>query len=89
MDGAAASDTYFGGAGNDVLGGTYGSVDWSSWDGAYLWNTYEGGAGNDTLRGTIGGDTYRFGLGDGQDVIGECHWIGRISGGTDSPGRPG
>ncbi|MDR2220676.1 MAG: putative Ig domain-containing protein [Methylobacillus sp.] len=48
-----------GGAGNDTLRGAVGD------------DTLIGGAGDDILTGGSGSDIYRFGLGDGQDVIGE------------------
>lgn len=44
--------------------------------GGYLDDALEGGAGNDRFQNLGGYDTYRFGLGDGQDVI-EATW-GRI-----------
>ena len=47
-------------AGNDELRGFDGRDD-----------LLVGGAGNDVLEGRSGADTYRFGLGDGQDVIHE------------------
>ncbi|BCM25597.1 calcium-binding protein [Methyloradius palustris] len=34
-------------------------------------DTLEGGAGNDFLMGQTGNDTYKFNLGDGQDIIGD------------------
>ncbi len=64
IDGGAGSDTLIGGLGNDVLGGAT-----SSKDHLGSGNTYEGGPGNDTLRGTVDGDTFKFNLGDGQDVV--------------------
>ncbi|MDD5297126.1 MAG: calcium-binding protein [Rhodocyclaceae bacterium] len=81
LDGGHGADTLIGGAGDDVLGGAYGSADYNGGNynpGLYAWNVssyvgnrYIGGTGNDTLRGTYYGDTYEFGLGDGQDIIQE------------------
>ncbi|MFJ4375085.1 calcium-binding protein [Pseudomonas japonica] len=55
--GLGGNDTLSGGAGNDELYGGEGA------------DTLEGGAGNDYLDGDRGSDLYRFGRGDGQDVI--------------------
>lgn len=64
------SDTLYGGAGDDILGGAQGSGDWSAWYGnTYVGNTHNGGTGNDLLRGAFGADTYVFNAGDGQDTI--------------------
>jgi VCBS repeat-containing protein len=57
-------DVIEGGAGNDRLLGLSGD------------DMLIGGAGNDTLEGGDGGDAYRFGLGDGQDVIDERNTAG-------------
>ncbi|MEZ5616210.1 MAG: putative Ig domain-containing protein [Rhodocyclaceae bacterium] len=57
-------DVIEGGAGNDRLLGLSGN------------DMLIGGAGNDTLEGGDGGDAYRFGLGDGQDVIDERNTAG-------------
>jgi VCBS repeat-containing protein len=54
------SRVLLGGDGDDVLRGFNGRND-----------VIVGGAGNDVLEGGSGSDTYRFGLGDGQDVIHE------------------
>jgi Ca2+-binding RTX toxin-like protein len=51
------ADTLTGLAGNDVLSGKDGN------------DTLAGGSGDDVLDGGAGDDTYRFALGDGQDVI--------------------
>jgi Ca2+-binding RTX toxin-like protein len=67
LDGGSGVDMLMGGSGNDILGGANGSADHKNSLGTG--NTYEGGPGNDTLRGTLYGDTFRFNLGDGQDVI--------------------
>jgi Ca2+-binding RTX toxin-like protein len=64
------ADVLVGGSGNDLLQGGRGD------------DVFDGGAGNDTLVGDYrvfqlgyhfgaGNDTYLFGLGDGQDVIGD------------------
>ncbi|MES2742039.1 MAG: calcium-binding protein [Pseudomonadota bacterium] len=53
----AGADTLFGGAGDDVLDGGDGD------------DVIEGGAGGDSVYGAAGNDTYRFGRGDGQDLI--------------------
>jgi Ca2+-binding RTX toxin-like protein len=51
------ADLLEGGAGNDTLEGRGGD------------DTLRGGTGNDVLAGGTGDDTYRFELGDGQDLI--------------------
>ncbi len=51
------SDTLLGDGGDDALYGGYGNDDLS------------GGAGDDYLSGDDGNDTYRFGYGDGHDVV--------------------
>lgn len=51
------NDTVIGGAGNDTLDGGDGD------------DILDGGAGNDELFGGYGNNTYRFGRGDGQDVL--------------------
>lgn len=55
----ARNDLIEGGAGNDQLTALSGE------------DTLIGGAGDDVLDGGTGSDTYRFSLGDGQDVITE------------------
>jgi Ca2+-binding RTX toxin-like protein len=61
LSGGNGSDTLLGGGGNDTLLGGNGN------------DILDGGAGNDLLRGNehwgSGNNTYRFGKGDGQDVI--------------------
>jgi len=59
------SRSLLGEAGDDVLRGFNGRDD-----------VLVGGAGNDMLEGGSGADTYRFGLGDGQDVINEGYTAG-------------
>ena len=56
--GTSGNDSLIGGAGDDYLYGGYGGTD-----------VFDGGAGNDTCIGGMGADTYRFGIGDGHDVI--------------------
>jgi Ca2+-binding RTX toxin-like protein len=71
--GTPFSETLLGGAGNDTLTARDGD------------DILIGGAGNDLLHGDGGNDTYRFELGDGQDIIREFsgdHYNG--SGGTDT-----
>ena len=57
LNGEAGEDLLLGGQGNDTLNGGVGN------------DTLEGGEGNDYLAGNNGADTYRFGLGSGQDTI--------------------
>ncbi|BCS53645.1 calcium-binding protein [Geobacter sp. SVR] len=61
LNGSEARDIMYGGAGNDILFGGSGN------------DILDGGAGNDYLQGGIyannGDDTYRFGIGGGQDTI--------------------
>lgn len=66
--GSHGSEVLAGGAGNDGLIGRYGN------------DILIGGPGNDTLHGDGDNDTYRFNLGDGQDVIWE--WSGDFWNGT-------
>ena len=56
------SDTLVGGAGNDLIVARN-----DAWSGNA--SVIEGGTGNDTLYGSFGDDTYRFNLGDGQDLL--------------------
>ncbi|MQM38232.1 hypothetical protein KBTX_02242 [wastewater metagenome] len=56
-------DELLGGAGDDEL--TANGDPWISGMGSFL----EGGTGDDTLYGSFADDTYRFGLGDGQDRL--------------------
>ena len=60
--GSSAAESLSGGAGDDMLIGRGGA------------DVLAGGTGNDTLDGGDGNDTYRFGLGDGRDVILESYW---------------
>jgi trimeric autotransporter adhesin len=57
IGGFGGADTLNGGAGDDVLHGGDGN------------DLIDGGAGNDQMDGGAGVDTYRFGRGDGQDVV--------------------
>ena len=75
LDGRDGQDTLDGGDDNDYLVGNLGNDsllagagnDWlDDGDGE---DTLDGGAGNDTLLSQYGNDTYRFGKGDGQDVV--------------------
>jgi len=64
--GESGNDTLYGENGNDILNGGNGK------DVLYGGNgddTLTGGKGNDTLYGESGSDTYKFGWGEGQDVI--------------------
>ncbi|MBF0425100.1 MAG: calcium-binding protein [Magnetococcales bacterium] len=72
IPGTSRFEAFYGGAGDDTLGGGYGTADYGGWttiDGVYRGNDYHGGAGNDLLRGTTYADWYYFGIGDGQDTI--------------------
>ena len=51
-------------------------------DGTGLAATFDGGIGNDTMLGGMQNDTYRFNLGDGQDVITDFGGQDEISFGT-------
>ena len=66
LEGGAGDDRLLSGNGADsILGGT--GNDWiEDGDGN---DTIEGGAGDDALTSQYGNDTYRFGRGDGQDVV--------------------
>ena len=58
MNGQAGNDVLMGGAGDDVLDGGQGD------------DVYDGGLGNDGMNDFQGGsDTYRWGVGSGQDVV--------------------
>jgi Ca2+-binding RTX toxin-like protein len=57
--GTTGNDVISGGAGDDIIEGALGD------------DTIAGDSGNDILSGSGGDDTYRFNLGDGQDVIRE------------------
>ncbi|HEX2582177.1 MAG TPA: calcium-binding protein [Dongiaceae bacterium] len=56
-EGSFYGDTLVGDGGANILTGGFGNDD------------LRGGAGNDTLVGGFGRDVYRFGLGDGQDLL--------------------
>ena len=75
VSGDAGADTLLGGGGNDVLLG--GSI-LSPEDTAA--NDFNGGQGNDILLGGSYGDTYRYNLGDGLDIIREP---GTVANATD------
>ncbi|MGE8220197.1 MAG: calcium-binding protein [Stenotrophomonas acidaminiphila] len=66
LHGEGGNDELYGGAGDDALLGGTGD---DSLDGGSGSDVLEGGAGNDRLNGGAGNNIYRFGLGDGQDVI--------------------
>ena len=59
-------DTVFGHAGNDSITGGAGDDFLQGDDGD---DTLDGGAGDDRLYGGTGNDTYRFGYGDGHDIV--------------------
>jgi Ca2+-binding RTX toxin-like protein len=70
--GTREHNTFYGAAGDDVLGAAYHSDLYfgsTLIDGIYRGNDYYGGTGNDTLRGTYYADYYHFNSGDGQDLI--------------------
>ncbi|WP_161974657.1 putative Ig domain-containing protein [Piscinibacter terrae] len=66
LDGAAGDDGLLGGGGDDKLNGGDGADFLSGEDGN---DTLWGGAGNDVLAGGFGNNTYRFGRGDGADMV--------------------
>jgi len=66
LQGGAGDDTMDGGVGNDLLDGAAGD---DILDGGLGNNTLDGGAGNDTLSGCNSCNTYKFGLGSGEDTI--------------------
>jgi Ca2+-binding RTX toxin-like protein len=70
MTGLGGNDTLWGNGGNDSLSGGDGNDYLSGGSGDDI---LEGGAGSDSLNGGIGNNTYRFGRGDGADVI-ESAW---------------
>ena len=57
LNGSAGEDQLFGGRGDDLL------------QGANDADIFDGGVGSDTLIGGKGSDTYRYRLGDGNDLI--------------------
>ncbi|HEC19859.1 MAG TPA: hypothetical protein ENI97_11020, partial [Gammaproteobacteria bacterium] len=77
LNGNYGDDTLIGGAGSDTLNGYYGNDTLDGGSGDDILDGYRGndifigGQGNDTLKGGYGHDTYRFNLGDGQDIIDE------------------
>jgi Ca2+-binding RTX toxin-like protein len=66
LSGGDGNDTLSGGDGNDTLSGGADNDTLSGGSGA---DTLDGGAGVDWLDGGSGNNTYRFGRGDGADVI--------------------
>ncbi len=66
LEGRAGSDILYGDGGADVLLGGTGDDTLYGEDGN---DTLEGGEGNDLLFGGNGANTYRFGIGSGQDTI--------------------
>lgn len=62
------ADLVEGGAGQDTLNGGLGD------------DTIVGGLGNDELVGGAGSDVFRFGRGDGQDLIRDMYWLGGANG---------
>jgi Ca2+-binding RTX toxin-like protein len=66
MTGLAGNDLLYGNAGNDRLDGGADNDQLSGGEGD---DTLDGGAGVDQLNGGTGNNTYRFGRGDGADVI--------------------
>ncbi|WP_223879376.1 calcium-binding protein [Chitinimonas arctica] len=65
--GGAGADQVSGGAGNDLLRGNEHNDNLQGDAGN---DTLDGGSGNDNLNGGAGADIYRFGLGSGQDSLG-------------------
>ena len=70
INGGSGNDRIYGGAGDD------GTANWFDYrnNGGGLYgdagdDVLEGGAGDDYLEGGSGSDLYRFGLGDGQDIL--------------------
>ncbi|MCA3456646.1 MAG: hypothetical protein ING01_05285, partial [Rhodobacter sp.] len=62
LSGGDGADSLLGGLGNDTLSGEAGD------------DVLDGGAGADWLDGGFGNNTYRFGHGDGADVISAYDW---------------
>lgn len=75
LDGGAGDDALAGGAGNDALSGGAGNDELWGDDGDDIIagglgdDFIEGGRGDDLLIGGDGSDRYRYGRGDGSDVI--------------------
>ncbi|WER18357.1 Ig-like domain-containing protein [Agrobacterium fabrum] len=75
LDGGAGDDALAGGTGNDALSGGAGNDELWGDDGDDMIagglgdDFIEGGRGNDLLIGGDGSDRYRYGRGDGSDVI--------------------
>lgn len=80
--GNAASNTLIGNRGNNLLQGLGGN---DLLEGDAGNDILDGGAGADTLVGGQGDDVYRFGLGDGQDVIKGTEGIDTLSFKEGSP----
>ena len=76
----SGNDSFYGGYDNDTLSGGDGN---DTLDGRRGNDILIGGTGNDLLIGSEGSDTYRFGIGDGQDVVQEYGQWWNGSGGTD------
>ena len=62
----ASNDIFYGGYDDDILSGGVGDDTLTGRDGSDI---LSGGTGNDTLYGSGGNDVYRFGRGDGQDIV--------------------
>ncbi|MDO9438628.1 calcium-binding protein [Hydrogenophaga sp.] len=74
LDGGDGDDTLYGGNGNDVMLGGSGNdtlytATYDKVGNVAAMDVLDGGAGDDTLMGGYGSQTYRFGRGDGQDLI--------------------
>ncbi|MDO5693311.1 MAG: calcium-binding protein [Pseudomonadota bacterium] len=66
LQGHGGNDHLYGEGGNDIIEGGAGD---DSLKGGAGDDVLDGGQGNDTLAGDVGNNTYRFGKGDGQDVV--------------------
>ena len=66
LDGTADADTLVGGSGNDTFDGLAGD---DALIGGAGNDTLSGGTGADFLGGGLGNDVYRFGIGDGADMV--------------------
>lgn len=73
----AGNDDFYGSYEGQTIDGGTGNDRIRAWDGNDI---VIGGVGNDTLSGDAGDDVYRFGLGDGQDVIYETGNLGSYGG---------